>query len=446
VSGLTPPPGKPRPSTLAGVAPVRLLLVEDDAGDQLAITRAITRKRLPYQLTIATTVAEARRLLASQPFDVLVTDYRLPDGTGMDVADAAGTNLPWIIMTGDGDEGVAVSALRRGAHDYLVKTLDQAHVEVLPFSIEAATRLRLAEGRSEMLALALAGIRDAVCITSAEGIIVYANAAFERTYRLGDSVGRQEGDLVSGGLASVEELAPGGWSGEAVHLRGDGSEFPAWLSRSTLLDNAGRVMARVSVVRDMTEHRRAADELKRANEELERSRRSLEELAARDDLTGLLNRRELTRLFTEEAARAKRVARPLSLLLIDIDHFKRINDRHGHPAGDEVIRHLARVLQRTLRLVDRAARIGGEEFAILLPETDSHGALAVAERLRALVANGVCAVVDGHGARGEVSFTVSIGVSSAASAAITLAELLASADRGLYQAKAEGRNRVVKSP
>jgi diguanylate cyclase (GGDEF)-like protein/PAS domain S-box-containing protein len=430
-------------------AKIDVLLVEDDLVDQLAVKRAVEKKGLPYRLKVASTVAEAIAILAAGRFDALVTDYHLPDGTGFDVA-AVRRGIPWIIMTGGGDEGVAVAALRQGAHDYLVKADDQSHLEILPFAIDAATRLQRAEARSGMLSLAMTGIMDAVYITDPAGMITFANAAFDRLYRYGDgsNVGRDDRDLWSINIVrrSNEGAGAGGeWSGEALHVRGDGSEFPVWLSQSTLLDGAGRALARVWVVRDMTERRRVSDTLTNANQALERSQQSLQELASRDDMTGLINRRELTRLFEEEVSRARRVARPMSLLLIDIDHFKRVNDDYGHGAGDEVIRYLAGLLRRTLRLVDRAARIGGEEFAILLPETDCEDAIMVAERLRQLVARAPCAIVDRHGTARDVGFTISIGVASASQPPGSLTEVLARADRGLYRAKLDGRNRVAST-
>jgi diguanylate cyclase (GGDEF)-like protein len=184
-------------------------------------------------------------------------------------------------------------------------------------------------------------------------------------------------------------------------------------------------------------------ELQRSNAELERSRETLQELASRDDMTGLLNRRELGRLFGEEASRAERAARPVSLLLIDIDHFKGVNDQYGHGAGDQVIKHVAGILLSTLRLVDKAARIGGEEFAILLPETNGADATKVAERLRKLVMAFPCPVVDGQGVERRIEVMVSIGVASAQESVGSLPEILARADLCLYRAKAQGRNRVV---
>src|SRR5207237_8526449 len=110
-----------------------------------------------------------------------------------------------------------------------------------------------------------------------------------------------------------------------------------------------------------------------------------ERLATTDGLTGLLNRRTFSAMLEKRLREAQRYRRPLSLLLLDIDHFKKVNDTHGHPAGDAVLRGVARPAQKAARDTDVAARYGGEEMALILPETDARGALAIAERLRKLI-------------------------------------------------------------
>lgn len=159
--------------------------------------------------------------------------------------------------------------------------------------------------------------------------------------------------------------------------------------------------------------------------------------AIRDHLTGLANRRALFEAAERELGRSGIAPRPTALLVIDADHFKAINDRHGHPGGDRVLRHLAGLLGETFREVDVVARIGGEEFAVLLPSTDLARALMVAERLRASVAAHP-AMVDGQ----PVRYTVSTGVAIAPDGEGGIDRLLARADAALYAAKRTGRNRV----
>jgi diguanylate cyclase (GGDEF)-like protein len=165
-----------------------------------------------------------------------------------------------------------------------------------------------------------------------------------------------------------------------------------------------------------------------------------ERLATTDGLTGLVNRRRFNELLDQRLREAARYQRPLSLLLLDIDHFKKVNDTHGHPAGDAVLRGVAKLLQKSARETDVAARYGGEEMALILPETDAQGALAIAERLRKLVEQARHPTE-----QGALKVTVSIGISTAgvnSQAAETPAGLLEEADRALYRAKHGGRNRV----
>jgi two-component system, cell cycle response regulator len=165
------------------------------------------------------------------------------------------------------------------------------------------------------------------------------------------------------------------------------------------------------------------------------------QLATTDSLTGASNRRYFNRQLTRELNRAQRGRGQLSLLLLDIDHFKRINDRYGHGVGDEVLQEFARRIAQGLpRRIDWYARLGGEEFTVALPETGLAGAAVVAERIRQQVAD-----TPFQGSCGPIPVTVSIGVSGTAalSMAPSVDALLESADRCLYSSKDSGRNRVT---
>ena len=160
--------------------------------------------------------------------------------------------------------------------------------------------------------------------------------------------------------------------------------------------------------------------------------------ANRDYLTGLANRRRFRGAFGQELERWRRYRLPCALLLVDIDHLKKINDAHGHTAGDRVIRHVADALTEFSRDNDTAARLGGEEFALLLAGADGAKALAAAERLREAVGG---AEVEGVG-----TATVSIGVAACPAHAQNERTLYAAADAALYRAKREGRNRSALAP
>lgn len=163
----------------------------------------------------------------------------------------------------------------------------------------------------------------------------------------------------------------------------------------------------------------------------------LSELAHTDALTGLYNRRAYDQELAREWRRVQRNGAALSVLLIDADHFKSINDQHGHAVGDRVLQALAALIQRSAREIDVAARIGGEEFAVLLSDTGATSALNVAERIRSQIAQSDTMPVTG--------VTVSIGVATLA-AEESAASLQHRADQALYMAKSQGRNRVVLAP
>ncbi|WP_431857069.1 GGDEF domain-containing response regulator [Azospirillum sp.] len=167
--------------------------------------------------------------------------------------------------------------------------------------------------------------------------------------------------------------------------------------------------------------------------------RQLERLATTDSLTGALNRGRFMARAANEVMRALRYARPLSAIMLDIDHFKKVNDTHGHATGDEAIRSVVRVCRSLVRGADILGRLGGEEFAILLPETPPQGAVLLAERLRRALAVTEVRIPGGVG----VTFTVSVGVSALKPGEESVSALLARADEALYRAKNGGRNRVV---
>ena len=166
----------------------------------------------------------------------------------------------------------------------------------------------------------------------------------------------------------------------------------------------------------------------------------LEEMALRDSLTGLFNARYLQMRLEEELAAAKRHRIPVSYVLFDIDHFKQVNDKHGHPVGDRMLQLIGRTILSKLREGETAARVGGEEFALLLPHTSDKSAAMGAERIRDVIGQTTLETDSGH----KLSVTVSVGVACATDHATCSAEAIYRlADQALYQAKKQGRNMVV---
>jgi two-component system, cell cycle response regulator len=181
----------------------------------------------------------------------------------------------------------------------------------------------------------------------------------------------------------------------------------------------------------------AALKTKRLQDQLRQQNRELERLTRTDTLTGAFNRFHLDHVIASACQSARRHGEPLAVLMIDVDHFKQVNDQQGHQTGDRVLQTVAERLQRCLRADDIVGRWGGDEFLVVVWRTDHPGAVALGERLRAAIGDQPVAVGDG------VALAVTISVGVASDRAPNPAELIARADRALFEAKAAGRGRVV---
>jgi diguanylate cyclase (GGDEF)-like protein/PAS domain S-box-containing protein len=224
----------------------------------------------------------------------------------------------------------------------------------------------------------------------------------------------------------------------------DGSKITIEVVCSYLLDDDGVARTILGITRNVSERKAAESALKESNrqlhariEEIGRLQVALQELAVRDSLTGLYNRRYLDETLEREVSRARREGNPLSLVMLDIDYFKRVNDTYGHQVGDEVLRMLATTLSADIRAEDVACRYGGEEFLILLPNMPLETAMLRAEGWRAAVER----LSITHGGF-LLTFTISLGVSAYPDHGKTPDELTRSADQALYKAKRDGRNQV----
>lgn len=207
-------------------------------------------------------------------------------------------------------------------------------------------------------------------------------------------------------------------------LRKDGTVLPVLMNASVVKDDNGDYLMCRATVYDITERRVLQQELERQ--------------ARTDSLTGISNRRYFMQRAEQELARSRRFGHTLSTLMLDIDFFKAVNDSHGHAVGDLVLIQLAKIACNEIRDVDVLGRIGGEEFAALLPETDTQMAAQVAERLRQEIEAASVPIEQGPAIR----FTVSIGVATLCDDDAGIDALLKRADQALYEAKQSGRNRV----
>lgn len=266
-------------------------------------------------------------------------------------------------------------------------------------------------------------------------IIVYVNEAFSRVtgYAPAEVIGgnprRLQSDATDGATKKrIREALAAGRPVRATLLNKakDGRLYWVELNIVPLRDAAGEVTHFAAIERDITEQKRLESELAAQ--------------ARTDGLTGLLNRRAFLELAEAEVSRLRRHGGMAALAMLDIDRFKAINDGFGHAAGDAVLRALAQHCRQSLRTHDAIGRVGGEEFAMLLPEMGMDAAAEVAERLRL----GLAQLVVPAG-NADLGFTVSIGVALLSPTGDDLAAALARADAALYRAKHEGRNRVARA-
>ena len=285
-------------------------------------------------------------------------------------------------------------------------------------------------------------ITDAVFVVDAQDRVVDLNpAATDLLTTLGSATTRDVGgrglrELVGGVVAD----AVGSGEGETVLALGTGSSLD--VRTRWLRDGRDRVLGRVVVVRDVTAVLAQQQALERANDQLrshvatiELLQAELAEEASKDPLTGLRNRRRFVDDLAGRLRTATRTGEPLSLVLLDVDHFKAVNDTHGHAVGDDVLIGVAQALRGHARAED-VVRYGGEEFVVLLPRLGPAAAAARAEVLRA-----ACAAVDVEVE--DVRVTISAGVASCPDHGDSPDELLLAADRALYAAKEGGRDRVA---
>lgn len=289
-----------------------------------------------------------------------------------------------------------------------------------------------------------------VAITDTSHRIIHVNDRFCSISRYSrfELIGQDAGIVASGHhspafLQNIRDTIAAGevWRGDTCNRAKDGSHY--WTSSTVVpfLDADGKPYQYVAIRTDMTAQKKAEEHLQNAKTVLQESNAQLLLLSGQDALTGIGNRRRFDYVLTQESARLARGGVPLALLMIDVDYFKTYNDHYGHPAGDECLRQVARLLQRhAKRPGDLVARYGGEEFVILLANTDRSGARMLAEEVRmALVA---LALPHPGNPAGVVTVSIGLHAVDAGDQQVAGDTLVEHADQALYAAKAAGRNTV----
>jgi diguanylate cyclase (GGDEF)-like protein/PAS domain S-box-containing protein len=327
-----------------------------------------------------------------------------------------------------------------GGHPRTARAVVRENAELGTRAEERAAALAWSEAHTTAI---VTNAVDAIITFDETGVIRSINPATERIFGTGEAalIGRHVSVL----LPDEDPSHPGVHAGrqaqgepdrivaagrETTARRGNGTIFPIEISVSEARVGDDRLF--VGVIRDITER-------KRIEAELHAAKAAAEEAATHDPLTGLWNHNRIIEILIEETSRSDRQGAPLSVAMLDLDHFKHVNDTHGHVVGDEVLREIARRLERAIRVYDSVGRFGGEEFMIVLPGTDRADAQQAAERIRAEISREPVLT-----SAGGVRVTGSLGVVTHRGEAVSDATgLLVAADDALYDAKGSGRDRVT---
>ena len=432
------------------------VLVVDDTPENLQILSTILRDR-GHAVRVARSGQAALASVAAEAPDLIVLDIMMPEMDGYEVcrrlkAVPATAGIPVIFISALDGKADKVQGFAVGAVDFVTKPFAEEEVAARVDAHLSLRRLqrRLIEQNRElaqevrerskaeatMRAMSEASL-DAVIMIDSRDRVLFWNPAAERMfgYTRSEMLGTplhariiqpEMAGPVRRGLETFVRTGDGPIvqrMRELMARRRDGSDLPVELSVSAFqLDGEWHA---VGTVRDISA-RKAAEA-------------QLVQLATTDGLTGIANRRHFMTQAAAELERALRHRRPLAVLMVDADHFKDVNDRYGHEAGDQALRAIAKLLAHHLRETDLLGRIGGEEFAVLLPDCPTERALLIAQRLCMRMAETRLSGPDGP----PFFVTLSIGIAEAHPIeAANLSALLALADQRLYRAKQAGRNRA----
>ena len=338
--------------------------------------------------------------------------------------------------TAMGDQGSM-----REYEDYVIPINKENEPETTLLVSRDITERKQTEDQLRQLSSAVKYSPASIIITDPDGNIEYVNPKFIKLtgYNLEEVRGQTPRILKSGQTPPevYEELwqnilAGNEWRGEFLNRKKNGELFWESASISSITDPKGTITHFIGIREDISDRKAAEEKIRLLNAELEK-------LALTDYLTNLNNRRFFIQRGVEEIKRAHRNSQPLALLMVDIDEFKNVNDTYGHEIGDLALQHVAEVMKSSLREIDLLGRLGGEEFAALLPNTTLEDALLSAERVRETIAN-MSLEISGQVLSNPI--TISVGVATITDGMSGIDDLLRKADIALYRAKNNGRNCV----
>jgi two-component system cell cycle response regulator len=421
------------------------ILIVDDVPDSLDLLNEMLRSQ-GYHTFLANSGPRAIDLARRVQPDLILLDVMMPGMDGFETcrrlkAHPETVDIPIIFVSGCNETDDVVSGFDHGAVDYISKPVRLPEVKARVRSqLQTQSSSEHQKRQTRRLRMIVEGMDEGLILVGADGRIQYANPASERVlgYTEAELAGRPLAELLTEPAANdyaayfdrrdtlprdpALEICRG--TREVLLRQADGSLRPMDLNLSPMAQGE---QLYVALLHDISHHKQSETALQRA--------------ALADPLTGIANRRQFDACLDKEWQRAIRTARPLSLLVLDVDHFKLFNDLLGHAAGDQCLQAVAKTLEaHALRATDLAARYGGEEFVLLLPDTAHPGAVSVAESIRAGIER---LLVPNPRSTTSAYVTVSIGAATFVPTQFDdIRSLFLTADRAMYEAKAAGRNQV----
>jgi len=450
----------------------RIMVVDDVPANVKLLEARLSAEY--FDVCTAYNGAEALAMCERAECDIILLDVMMPDMDGFEVCRRLKSNptthhIPVVMVTALDQPSDRVRGLEAGADDFLTKPVSDI---ALVSRVRSLARLKMVTDELRMRALTSLEIgiespeRDAVAETGRHGRILLVDDRQSSYERIASMLATEHTvDIEAEPSEALFHAAEGSYELVIVSLglaNFDGLRLCSQIrslerTRNVPIlavaepDNNARLVRGLEIgvndylmrpidKNEMLARVRTQIKKKRYTERLRDNVQMSIEMAITDALTGLFNRRymemHLATLVEQSANRGK----PIAVLILDIDYFKAINDGHGHDAGDDVLREFSLRVRKAIRNIDLACRYGGEEFVIVMPETDMGVATMVAERLRRLIANEPFAIEQGMRL---LDVTISIGIAALVNPTDTAAAMLKRADQALYRAKRDGRNRVV---
>lgn len=393
----------------------RILIVEDDLLIAESMRDAIYE--CGYDVAnIVTNGLDAINEVVEDCPDLVLMDIRI-QGTmdGIETAKEIYSKfeIPIVYLTANADSDTLNRAKHSIFYGYLVKPISEVNLNAtLQLAFHKYEADKLLKASQESFHNIVEKNATGIIITDTDGVVQYINPAVEQIFngKTKSIIGKQFSSIISTGITDIDITRKDGEIGIAEMYTTESE----WEGK----------FAQLTMINDVTERR---------NKE-----RELIHLSVTDHLTNLLNRRGMIKKIEDEKRRSDRAVNPFTLILCDIDKFKTINDTYGHIMGDIVLKGISKILLRSIRKIDSAARWGGDEFLLLLPETDQKGGLIVAEKIKNMLDNTSILVVNNE----KIPVTLTFGVGTLNKNS-NINESISKIDNALYQGKTNGRNCTV---